>query len=257
MQSSVSTAPARHLELEGTYNVRDTGGYATADGRITRWRTLLRGDSLHRLTPTGQAELVAMGLRTVLDLRHDTELAQAPNVFAASDQVRYLNISLLNDIPDATREQPRTLDAVYTRIIEGSQAQLRAVFAALARPEALPVLVHCTGGKDRTGMVIALLLANAGVPTAMIAADYALSEHYLGTTIIAEMRERILATGGDWDRYAPLMGSPSAVMLQILTVIEERYGGVPHYLQSIGVPETTLDTLRTALTNAPEDAVTG
>src|SRR5262245_36563109 len=119
--------PTRHLELEGTYNVRDTGGYATVDGRVTRWRILLRGDSLHRLTPAGQDELVAKGLRTVIDLRHDTELARAPNVFAASDRVRYINISLLNDIPDPTREQPRTLDAVYAHIIAGAQAQLRAV----------------------------------------------------------------------------------------------------------------------------------
>jgi protein-tyrosine phosphatase len=194
-----------------------------------------------------------MGLRTVIDLRHDTELAKAPNVFATSDQVHYLHISLLDDIPDATREQPATLDDVYMRIVEGSQAQLRAVFATLAGPDALPALVHCAGGKDRTGMVIALLLANAGVPAPVIAADYALSEQYLGPDIVAEMRERILAAGGDWDRYAPLMGSPSAVMLQILTVIEERHGSVPHYLRSIGVSEATLATLRTALTSDPAD----
>jgi protein-tyrosine phosphatase len=253
MRSPAPATPNRHLKLEGTRNVRDTGGYATADGRITRWRTLLRGDSLHRLTSQGQSELVVMGLRTVIDLRHDTELANAPNVFATSDQVYYLHISLLDDIPDAAREQPATLDDVYMRIVEGSQAQLRAVFAALAGPDALPALVHCAGGKDRTGMVIALLLANAGVPAPVIAADYALSEQYLGPDIVAEMRARIIAAGGNWDRYAPLMGSPSSVMLQILTVIEERHGSVPHYLQSIGVSEATLATLRTALTGDPAD----
>ncbi len=61
--------PKRHLRLEGTYNVRDIGGYRTTDGRHTRWRRLLRADSLHRLTPASQAALVDYGVRTVIDLR--------------------------------------------------------------------------------------------------------------------------------------------------------------------------------------------
>ncbi len=254
MQSSTIPTPTRHLQLEGTYNVRDTGGYATADGRVTRWRTLLRGDSLHRLTPEGQAELIDAGLRTVIDLRRESERESAVNVFAASDRVRYLNISLLDGTADVTPDGPRTLDAIYAGILAGAQAQLRILFAALAEPDALPVLIHCAAGKDRTGVVVALLLGNAGVPTATIAADYALSESYLGDGFVAEVRERIVASGGDWESYAPLMGSPEDLMLQTLAAVETRYGGVPHYLRAIGVPEETLAILRATLTTESVEA---
>src|SRR6185369_10690856 len=79
---------SRHLPLDGTYNVRDIGGYTTRVGRRTRWRTLLRADSLHRLTAPAQAELLGCGVRTIVDLRHAGEHLAAPNVFAASSAVR-------------------------------------------------------------------------------------------------------------------------------------------------------------------------
>lgn len=244
--TATSEQPARHLQLAGTYNVRDTGGYATADGGATRWRTLLRGDSLHRLTAAGQAELIAAGLRTVVDLRRDSELAQAPNVFAASEQVRYHNIPLLDGASEPAA-MPRALGDIYVRILEASHAPIRAVFAALAETDAFPALVHCTAGKDRTGLIVALLLGNAGVPAATIVADYALSESYLAGGFVAELRERVTAAGGDWAALEPLLGSPEELMLQTLASIEGRYGGIPQYLRAIGVPDAHLDAARSAL----------
>lgn len=247
--------PTRHLQLEGTYNVRDTGGYATADGYMTRWHTLLRGDALHRLTPAGKNALVDAGLHTVIDLRRDAELAQAPNVFATSDAVRYVNVSLIERTPhEEEAATPRTLASVYQGIIATSHARIREIFAALAAPDAFPALVHCTAGKDRTGIIIALLLANAGVPTETIVADYALTEQLLAGEWVDQMRERVLASGGDWAAMAILMGSPAELMRQTLVDVEAQYGSVPQYLRTIGVPQETLDTLRTALI---EDAATG
>lgn len=243
---SRDASPTRHLQLPGTYNLRDIGGYATADGRVTRWRTLMRGDSLHRLTDEGQATLIKAGLRTVVDLRRDSELARAPNVFAASANVRYLNVPLLDDPPDASAALP-TLAGIYARILEEAHAQIRAIFAALAEPEAFPALVHCTAGKDRTGIVVALLLGNSGVATATIAADYALTETYLAGEFVEDLKRRVIAAGEDWAAYAPLMGSPEALMLQTLTGLEERHGGIRPYLRAIGVPEAHLNALRVAL----------
>lgn len=248
-----SEQPIRHLQLEGTYNVRDTGGYGTEQGGSTRWQTLLRGDSLHRLSTAGQETLIAAGLRTVIDLRRDSELAQAPNVFAASEAVRYRNVSLLAAAAEATG--PVTLDEIYLHILDGAHDQIREVFATLAEPEAFPALVHCTAGKDRTGLIVALLLGNVGVPTATIAADYALSEGLLAGAFVTEMRERVVAAGGDWALMAPLMGSPEELMLHTLAGIDARHGSIPDYLRAIGVPETQLDALRTALVEeVPEDA---
>ena len=250
----VDEQQTRHLHLAGTYNVRDTGGYGAASGGATRWRTLLRGDSLHRLSAAGQETLIAAGLRTVIDLRRDSELAHAPNVFATSEAVRYRNVSLLATITESLG--PVTLDDIYLHILDGAHDQLREVFAILAEPGAFPALVHCTAGKDRTGLIVALLLGNAGVPAATIAADYALSEGLLAGEFVTEMRERVVAAGGDWALMAPLMGSPEELMLHTLVGIDARHGSIPDYLRAIGVPETQLDVLRAALVGeVSEDAV--
>src|SRR5262245_23186519 len=108
---AVEAPPSRHIALEGAYNVRDIGGYDTGDGRQTRWRTVFRSDSLHRLTPAAQADLVGLGLRTVIDLRHVQETADMPNVFAESERVRYRNLPLFeaspSQPPDAAAPRPR------------------------------------------------------------------------------------------------------------------------------------------------------
>ena len=77
----------RRLELPGVYNMRDIGGYATADGRLTRWRTLVRSDTLHRLSPASQKTLIDYGIRTVVDLRTTRETLVEPNVFSGSSKV--------------------------------------------------------------------------------------------------------------------------------------------------------------------------
>src|SRR5262245_16659896 len=97
----------RRLALTGTYNVRDLGGYATTDGHTTRWGVLLRADSMHNLTPEAQEELLAYGVRTILDLRNDTELEKWPNPFAVSERVRYLRLNLSSN-PAAPTPAPAT-----------------------------------------------------------------------------------------------------------------------------------------------------
>lgn len=253
MTAQVSpAAPARHLPLDGTYNVRDVGGYQTRDGRTIRWRTLLRADSLHRLTEDGQAHLLEAGLRTIVDLRRDEELATAPNVFAASDRVRYLQVSL-SPIPIAPNAEggfdADSLPRTYRAIVDSRHAELRQILGTLAAPGGLPALVHCTAGKDRTGVVVALLLALAGVDHAAIAEDYALTATYLTEGFFADARARAQAAGRDWLLYQHLLGCPAELMLATLTDLDERYGGVEAYLRLIGLTDQELEALRTALTD--------
>jgi len=103
MQHSTTPASTRHLNLEGTYNLRDMGGYPTLDGRAVRWRTFFRSDSLHRLPLVAQTTLMGYGVRTVIDLRRSDELQVAPNVFAGSSDVAYHHVSLLLDTPPIRR----------------------------------------------------------------------------------------------------------------------------------------------------------
>jgi protein-tyrosine phosphatase len=241
-----SSSPSRHLPLERSYNIRDLGGYATADGRRTRWRTLLRGDGLHQLTPAARATLLAEGVRTVVDLRWTIELAQAPNVFADATDVRYHHLSLLDE-----RMQPADLPepgfATYRLLLDERQAAIRATLATLAAPGALPAIFHCTAGKDRTGVISALLLALSGVPDDTIVADYTLSNDCLAAGYYDEVRRRVLARGEDWDHVRPLLYCHPAAMRQTLAHLTDRYGGAEAYLRAIGLTTGELAALREAL----------
>ena len=117
MQPSVSSELSRHLQLAGTYNVRDIGGYRTRQGRTTRWRMLFRADSLHRLPPEAQIRFLDHGVRTVIDLRRTDELEVAPNVFSAATRVTYRHMSLLPDKRPAPGE-PRPLVDMYRHMLD-------------------------------------------------------------------------------------------------------------------------------------------
>jgi protein-tyrosine phosphatase len=243
--ASLAAEEQRHLALAGTYNVRDTGGYPTENGQETRWRTLLRGDSLHRLTPEAQEVLIAAGLRTVIDLRRPHEVAHSPNVFAASPHVRYLHLPIFDGATDSAEQ--RDLGTIYHAILDDAQPRVREIIAMLAEPGAFPALVHCAAGKDRTGVIVALLLRTAGVPAETVAEDYALSAIYLTEEFYANLKERVIATGGDWARVEPLLDAPATLMHDTLAYIDERYGGVEPYLRGIGVTEVEIATVRAAL----------
>lgn len=247
MPQASPSQPRRHLPLEGTHNVRDLGGYVTHDNRVTRWHRLFRADSLHRLPSTAQAELLNRGVRTVIDLRRTDELRAAPNVFATTDQVRYHHVSLLNDTLPLTNRPPQPLVTMYQRIIDERQAQVREVLSALAAPAGVPAIFHCTVGKDRTGLISALALGIAGVPTDTIIADYALTSAYLGEGFFEETRQRVLQRGQSWEEYQPLLGAAPEYMQTTLTYIETYYGGIAAYVRAIGLSSAEMAQLRTAL----------
>jgi protein-tyrosine phosphatase len=247
--------PSRHLPLAGTYNVRDVGGYATACGGRTRWHTLIRADSLHRLTPESQETLLALGLRTVIDLRRPNETGEWPNVFAASPRVRYLNVDLVGGASLVPSERDDwQLDVVYCAILDRRDAALGEIFRTLAAPGAFPVAVHCTAGKDRTGLVVALALALAGVDSETIASDYALSSTFLVGPYLEEARARALASGLSWDRYQLRLACRQEFMRRTLDHLESSHGGAAAYLRAAGVDEAQQTAVRRVIV---EGAVNG
>lgn len=246
MSEPITSEYSRHLPLVGTYNVRDIGGYRTRDGRSIRWRTFFRADSLHRLPPEAQARLLDHGVRTVIDLRRTDELTVAPNVFASTTGVTYRHLSLLPELPPTPGEL-RSLVDTYRQMLDERQEQIRGVLEHLAAPGGLPGLVHCTAGKDRTGVLTALVLGLAGVPEETIIQDYALSATYLGAPFIAEVRQRALARGYIWEQFAPLVDSPPEHMEATLQHLYDRYGGIASYVRIIGLSAGQITALQEAL----------
>ena len=184
--------PENHVSLPGLYNLRDIGGYRTMDRRYVRRHQVWRADSPHRLDAAGQTALAALGIRTIIDLRTHAEVARTPLQLAPSSGLRYRHHPFFNTWSDLLRpgEPPPDLIRYSELLLDRCQDALRGIINEIANPASGPVLIHCTAGKDRTGLVVALLLALAGVPTATIAADYAASFGYL-TPLLAEMRGKV------------------------------------------------------------------
>ena len=235
--------PQRHLKFAVTYNFRDTGGYPAHNGGTTRWRTLFRSDSPHRLPEADRASLIKHGLRTAIDLRQAEELAESPSVFAASAHVTYCHLPLLSDVPSMPEVLPALVD-IYRSILDDRRAQVGAALAALATPGALPAVVNCTAGKDRTGLIVALVLGLAGVPEETIVADYALSGTCLAGVYLDEARQRAEARGFSYDLQ--VLCEPD-FMRTTLAHLKKRYGGIEAYVRTTGVSDAEIDQLRQAM----------
>jgi protein-tyrosine phosphatase len=225
-------------------NLRDVGGYRAAGGRTTRWRTLLRSGSLRPAGADAAAGLAEYGLRTVIDLRTAAEADRAPSPLGVA--ARTVLVPLLGP---GVRGLPPGLEAVYRYVIEERGDQVGSAISALARPGTLPALVHCAAGKDRTGIVVGLVLAVLGVPDEIIAADYALSSGYLGAqaaAIVGDVQDR---AGLDRQATADLLESPPKLILDVLARARAGAGSVDGYLLAHGVSAADLDALRASLTD--------
>ena len=177
-----ATPEARTRHVPDVRNVRDLGGLETGRGPI-RSGLLLRGAALHELTAEGADVLADLGLRTVIDLRMKVERDAAPNLVrrhARLAGVRELHMPLVRDFEDC----PDSPDGSYLFMTERGAPVIGAVLATLAEPGALPALVHCSAGKDRTGIVVGALLRTLDVPLAQIHADYLRSNETLGDRLI-------------------------------------------------------------------------
>ena len=233
----------RSLEFPELLNARDLGGYPTSDGAHTRWRSLLRADDLSQLSDLGLQALADYGVRTILDLRWPEEAARHPSpVPARLPQLRYVRISLLTHTEDEWRLRSRDAAKELWKcaVLEHVRAELRHVlgFIAAAPPE--PLLFHCVAGKDRTGLIAALLLALADATPAAIARDYSVSGENL--------REGYLRRYADTERERILeaLRCPAEGAYNMLAFLE-RAGGVRAYLAQIGLTPDQIALLRARL----------
>ena len=232
------------LMIEGTYNFRDLGGLRAGD-KHTDAGVLFRSDSLTRLTDTGKAQLSALGVTRVIDLRDDLERQTQPDALplgielvahpifpsAAAHVTRKLDIYSLTEL--IYREHANTLAAGITMLTAGG-----------------PTVFHCTAGKDRTGAIAALTLLALGVDRDDVLTDYEQSQVRLSGEWLDSHLEALRGHGVDvTPTIAELVGaSPAAALDRALASVVESAGSVHDYLRAAGVTDETLATLEQRFT---------
>lgn len=222
----------RHIALQGAFNVRDLGGYKTAFGGETPWGTFLRADALHELTQSDVSTLLGMGLSTVIDLRSNVEIVREPSRFAAHDVVAYNHIALFDGLaPLDAFIKPAgglSLSARYIEAMATCRQAMEKVAHTIAHAPEGVVLFNCTAGKDRTGIVAAMLLSIAGVSSEDIAHDYALTAEIAGP-LMNRLRMAAIERGLEEAVASRLLSSDKTEMEAFLNHVESRYSGFNNY----------------------------
>lgn len=242
-----STADPRHVALAGTFNVRDAGGYPVSGGGQLRPGLLYRGDALGRIDDTGRATLVERGLRTIIDLREDDERSRVPDALTGLD----LNVVHQPLYGQGHGQLPSSLEAVYETLVDDRGRALAAGVGALAAPGALPALVHCTAGKDRTGVVVALTQSVAGVSDADIAEDYARTSVHLTEDFVAVLLDSLAGFPMTPELRVLALNCPPELILRTLDRVRNRSGSVESYLLEHGLAAADIAALRFTLTTDP------
>lgn len=228
----------RHVELEGAWNFRDLGGIRARNGRRIREGLVFRADALHRLTPNDQRALGALGIGRVFDLRSERELAQdgIGEFAAADDRHRHTPLVAVTLSPFDPSIDWKSLDlsSRYAQMLAEGGAVVAQVLASLGEQNAAPTVFHCTAGKDRTGVLAALLLLALGVERDLVVEDYAQSEAFLAH-LLSDRREALIESGLDIEAVAYLTTSPPERMAATLEYLDSELGGAEAYLDSVGV----------------------
>ena len=266
---SVREVSIRHLPLQGTPNFRDLGGYKTADGKFVRWGLLYRSGVLTQLTGQDFAYLTPLGIRVVCDFRTDEENKISPETWIPDAQVEHLHLPIGADANNktvmaswnaflATNPGPQAIKQhlieAYSGFAFTNAPEYAKVFVQL-KQDRLPLLYHCTGGKDRTGIFSALLLLTLGVPEKTVLQDYALTNVYLTQGLSKEAAHQMLVSSGNQamaklspDQSKILMAADPDYLRSTLQAIDTKYGSFDNYRRdALGVSDQDVELLKAHL----------
>ncbi len=243
---------SRHVPLEGCLNFRELGGYPTRDGRRTRWGRLFRSDSLHHLTAADARHLVErLGVGVIIDLRSTHELDTEGRGPLGRPDRHFHHLPFVDaDVSQASSlgDEIPLADRYFLLARLASRPIVRAL-TVLAETEHSAVF-YCAAGKDRTGILAALVLAALGVDDETIAADYALTRAALDAIV-----ERLARSRGYRAMLAALppdtMSAEPATIVAFLARVREHFGDVEAFLAESGLPPGTVEKLRARLLERP------
>jgi protein-tyrosine phosphatase len=227
----------RLLAWDGCINVRDLGGLAMEDGRTTRFGVVVRADSIRGLTEDGWRALADYGVESAIDLRADEEVAQDPPDAAP---IPVLRVPVTPWELAALKEGWPSMREGYLALIEHFGPRFAEAIAAVGDANG-PVVIHCQGGRDRTGLVVALILQMVGVDPELIASDHGESDANWASKL--EMWLNDAATEADRVRLRRIFAPAGRTMVGILEEIDARYGGPRKYLLEAGASVESIDRL--------------
>ncbi len=245
----------RVLHLKGAFNFRDIGGYPTKDGKTVRWGRVYRSANLSQLSDESVAYMSELGVKLVCDLRSAEEVSERPDRLPTPAP----NVLLL-PIVDPSNPFVRMarifsnwnrVDAImlegYARVVlDENAAAFARIFHHLKDENNLPAIIHCTAGKDRAGMAVALLLVALGVSEEIVIQDYSLSNLYF--SYFREVMDRTIAPlkrfGISVDDLRPLLTASPAVMKGAIDHLHKTYGSVEAYLERASVTAEDIDHLK-------------
>ena len=240
----------REIDLEGCLNFRDLGGYPTREGRKRAWRRVYRSDGLHHLTAGDVARLRdELRVSDLIDLRSSAELQLDGRGPLEREPMAFHHLPLFDGERPSTfgPEEQRRIDAMklsdrYWGLAEMAKQAIAGVVRVIAESEGGAVY-HCAAGKDRTGVISAIVLSAVGVADELIVADYALSQQNLDAII-----ERLNASAGYKEMFEALppdtLHAEPETMAELLARFDTGYGGVAGYLESAGVGGDVIERLR-------------
>lgn len=234
------------LAIDGLINLRDLGGLQTASGRQTVPARLLRSESPHTLSESGLRELLDLGIGAVVDLRTTSEREQRPSPLVNAG-VHTFHAPIFTDDEDYP-DHLTTAAEVYCWWLRERRTGVAAAMNAIANAPAAPILVHCHAGKDRTGVVVGLVLRLAGVSVDDIADDYAISGVQLAD-MLARDRVTALERGMNEVRAERLFTVRREAMVKTMECVDSEHGGAVDLLRAIGLDHTRIERLTGLLLN--------
>jgi protein tyrosine/serine phosphatase len=249
------TERSRLVPLVGASNFRDLGGYPTTGGGFTRWGKLFRSDTLHELTEDDVTLLRDMGLKSIIDLRTATEADLSGRGLLGAEAADYFHLSVIDEDGGEARGVPAPIDESvanrYLWYLDVGRDALAQAIRVLGDAPRYPLVFHCAAGKDRTGVLAALVLDIVGVERQAIVEDYVLTASRL-EAILARLLRNQSEGGLGYEIPASALTVEAATMEGFLDGVDQRYGGARQWALAAGIPYGTVEALSTLLVAADD-----
>lgn len=255
----------RVVPLTGACNFRDLGGYSNGNGKQVKWNLLYRSDQLTELTESDVEKVNALALNRILDLRIESEIQRAgyDSIYTGNEgkydflQYNFGDPHLMHaEVESGLEWDIRKVDfgSIYINILECNREGIKLAFDRFADPAQYPILLHCTQGKDRSGVVSALLLLLLGIPESTVMEDYMLTDAVMdiekGMIAIQgylETSQNAVPDGITAEDWRPMLTCVPEAMKNLVTHLRTEYNGVEGFLESIGVSVRQRQIIQNAL----------